>query len=159
MQAIVTSIAKLLTENNFTLSVAESCSAGGISSCICSVSGSSSYFLGGIIAYSNESKIRDLGVLREDINIFTEVSKEVALQMSEGVSNRFSSDFSVSTTGYSGPTGKDVGKVFISVKSPKNTIVREYNFIGNREKITSQIIESALQILFSEIKLLIYNNK
>lgn len=159
MKDVVLFIAKLLTENKLTLSVAESCSAGGIASSICSVSGSSSYFLGGIVAYSNSSKIRDLGVSEEDINTFSEVSSNVAEQMSVGVSKRFSSDFSVSTTGYSGPSGKNVGKVFISVKSPDNLMVKEFNFSGNRKEITDKIIESAFQILLSEIKLFIFGNK
>lgn len=159
MKDVVLSIAKLLTENKLTLSVAESCSGGGISSSICSVSGSSSYFLGGIVAYSNSSKIRDLGVSEEDINTFSEVSSNIAEQMSVGVSKRFSSNFSVSTTGYSGPSGKNVGKVFISVKSPENLMVKEFNFSGKRKEITDKIIESALQILLSEIKLFIFGIK
>ena len=75
-------LSKILLENKFTISVAESCSAGGISSCICSVPGSSTYFLGGIVAYSNLSKKRDLGVREEDIKKFSEVSDVVAKQMS-----------------------------------------------------------------------------
>lgn len=159
MKDVVLSIANILTENKLTLSVAESCSAGGISSFICSIPGSSSYFLGGIIAYSNVSKIRDLGIKEEDINTFSEVSSNIAEQMSVGISKRFSSDFSVSTTGYTGPTGKEVGKVFISVKSPINTLVKEFHFSGNRKEITDKVIESALQILLSEIKLFIFGNK
>lgn len=159
MKDVVLSIAKLLTENKLTLSVAESCSAGGISSSICSIPGSSSYFLGGIVAYSNVSKIRDLGIKEEDINNFSVVSRSVVEQMSIGVSQKFFSDFSVSTTGYTGPKGKDVGKVFISVKSPINTLVKEFHFCGNRKEITDKVIESALQILLSEIKLFIFVNK
>ena len=159
MKDVMLSIANILTENKLTLSVAESCSAGGISSFICSIPGSSSYFLGGIIAYSNVSKIRDLGIKEEDINIFSEVSRSVAEQRSIGVSEKLFSDFSVSTTGYTGPTGKEVGKVFISVKSPINTLVKEFHFSGNRKEITDKVIESALQILLSEIKLFIFGNK
>ena len=159
MQDVSLLIAKLLTENKLTLSVAESCSAGGVSSSVCSIPGSSSYFLGGIVAYSKSSKIRDLGVSEEDINTFSEVSSSVAEQMSVGVSKRFFSDFSVSTTGYTGPKGKEVGKVFISVKSPINTLVKGFYFYGNRKEITDKVIESALQILLSEIKLFIFGNK
>ena len=153
------SIAKILTDNKFTLSVAESCTAGLVCSTICSLPGSSSFFLGGIVSYSNESKIRDLRVKLEDINIFSEVSSEVALQMSKGVSQRFDSDFSISTTGYAGPTGKNIGQVFISVKSPNNNLVEEFNFSGNRLEVTNKIVESALQILLSEIKTFIFCNK
>ena len=155
MQSTELEIGELLSLHNLKLSVAESCSAGGLSSKICSVSGSSNYFSGGIVAYSNQSKIRDLGVSQESIQNFTEVSKEVAVQMSEGIAKKFNSDFSVSTTGYAGPSGKDVGKVFVSVKTPKITDVRELKLYGNREEITDQIINQSLQILLDKIKLFI----
>ena len=155
MQSTELEIGELLSLHNLKLSVAESCSAGGLSSKICSVSGSSNYFLGGIVAYSNQSKIRDLGVSQESIQNFTEVSKEVAVQMSEGISKKFNSDFSISTTGYAGPLGKDIGKVFISVKTPKSTDVKELKLYGDRGEITNQIINQSLQILLDKIKLFI----
>jgi len=155
MQSAEVEIGELLNLHNLKLSVAESCSAGGVSSRICSISGSSNYFLGGIVSYSNQSKIRDIGVSENSIKNFTEVSKEVAVQMSEGVSKKFNSDFSVSTTGYAGPKGKDIGKVFISVKTPKSTDVKELKIYGNREEITDQIINQSLQILLDKIKLFI----
>ena len=158
MQYIEVEIGELLTLHNLKLSVAESCSAGGVSSRICSIPASSNYFLGGIVAYSNKSKIRDVGVSENSIKNFTEVSKEVALQMSEGISKKFNSDFSISTTGYAGPTGKDIGKVFISVKTPKNTDVKELKLYGYREEITDQIIHQSLQILLDKIKLFIFED-
>lgn len=159
MKILAKDLSKILLENKFTISVAESCSAGGISSCVCSVPGSSTYFLGGIVAYSNLSKQRDLGVREEDIKKFSEVSDIVAKQMSIGVKRKFKSDFSISTTGYSGPEGLDVGKVFISVSNPLKTVVKEYDFKGSRKEITNQIIETSLQNLISEIKLFIFSNK
>ena len=158
MQSAEVEIGELLNLHNLKLSVAESCSAGGISSRICSISGSSNYFLGGIVAYSNQSKIRDVGVSENSIKNFTEVSKEVALQMSKGISKKFNSDFSISTTGYAGPTGKDIGKVFISVKTPKSTDVKELKLYGNREEITDQIIHQSLQVLLDKIKLFIFED-
>ena len=158
MQSVEEEIKELLTLHNLKLSVAESCSTGGISSRICSIPGSSNYFLGGIVSYSNQSKIRDLGVSEESIQNFTEVSKEVAVQMSEGISKKFNSDFSVSTTGYAGPLGNDIGKVFISVKTPKSTDVKELKLYGNREEITEQIIHQSLQILLDKIKLFIFED-
>ena len=158
MQSTELEIGELLSLHNLKLSVAESCSAGGISSKICSILGSSNYFLGGIVAYSNKSKIRDVGVSENSIKNFTEVSKEVALQMSEGIAKKFNSDFSISTTGYAGPTGKDIGKVFISVKTPKSTDVKELKLYGNREEITDQIIHQSLQILLDKIKLFIFED-
>jgi len=148
-----TQIGNLLSENNFTLSIAESCTAGGIASRICSVSGSSNYFMGGIISYSDKSKIRELNVKRADIEKYSAVSKEVSRQMAVGVREKFNSDFALSTTGYLGPSGKDVGRIFISVSTSEKTIVKKCFFNGNRDEICKQTIDGSLQILLSEIKL------
>ena len=159
MNNLAKSIATILTEKKLTLSTAESCSAGGLSFSICSVPGSSIYFLGGIIAYSNKSKHRELNVNLDDLRKYSEVSEVVAKQMSIGVKNRFDSDFSIATTGYAGPKGDSVGKVFISISTPKKTIINEYLFKGTREEITSQIIENSLQNLNFQIKSFVYTNK
>tara|TARA_B100000609_G_scaffold39404_1_gene29905 strand:- start:82 stop:561 length:480 start_codon:yes stop_codon:yes gene_type:complete len=159
MNNLANSIAKILTEKKLTLSTAESCSAGGLSLTICSVPGSSIYFLGGVIAYSNKSKHRELNVNSYDLRKYSEVSEVVAKQMSIGVKNRFGSDFSIATTGYAGPKGDSVGKVFISISTPKKTIINEYLFRGTREEITSQIIENSLQNLNFQIKSFVYTNK
>ena len=159
MNNLAKSIATILTEKKLTLSTAESCSAGGLSFSICSVPGSSIYFLGGIIAYSNKSKHRELNVNLDDLRKYSEVSEVVAKQMSIGVKNRFDSDFSIATTGYAGPKGDSVGKVFISISTPEKTTINEYLFKGNREEITSQIIENSLQNLNSQIKSFVFTNK
>ena len=159
MDNLAKSIATILTEKKLTLSTAESCSAGGLSFSICSVPGSSIYFLGGIIAYSNKSKHRELNVNLDDLRKYSEVSEVVAKQMSIGVKNRFDSDFSIATTGYAGPKGSSVGKVFISISTPEKTTINEYLFKGTREEITSQIIENSLQNLNSQIKSFVFTNK
>ena len=159
MNDLAKSIATILTEKKLTLSTAESCSAGGLSFSICSVPGSSIYFLGGIIAYSNKSKHRELNVNLDDLRKYSEVSEVVAKQMSIGVKNRFDSDFSIATTGYAGPKGDSVGKVFISISTPEKTTINEYLFKGTREEITSQIIENSLQNLNSQIKSFVFTNK
>ena len=159
MDNLAKSIATILTEKKLTLSTAESCSAGGLSFSICSVPGSSIYFLGGIIAYSNKSKHRELNVNLDDLRKYSEVSEVVAKQMSIGVKNRFDSDFSIATTGYAGPKGDSVGKVFISISTPEKTTINEYLFKGTREEITSQIIENSLQNLNSQIKSFVFTNK
>jgi len=159
MNNLAKSIATILTEKKLTLSTAESCSAGGLSFSICSVPGSSIYFLGGIIAYSNKSKHRELNVNLDDLRKYSEVSEVVAKQMSIGVKNRFDSDFSIATTGYAGPKGDSVGKVFISISTPEKTTINEYLFKGTREEITSQIIENSLQNLNSQIKSFVFTNK
>ena len=146
-------IGELLSSIGCTLSLAESCTAGGISSKICEFPGSSHYFMGGIICYSVNSKIRDLNVSSEEIKNNSDVSEEVAKQMADGVRERFNTDFSISTTGYTGPTGNKIGKVFIGFSSCEKTLVKEYMFEGNRQEICNQIIHQSLQILYQEIKL------
>ena len=78
--------------------------------------------------------------------------------MSELVKKKFNTDFAISTTGYTGPSGMDVGKVFISVSTPKKNIVSEFKFKGNRLEITQQIIDKSLRILLDEINVFIYND-
>ena len=156
---MLSKIDKILSENNLTLSIAESCTGGGISSEITSVPGCSKYFLGSIISYSDESKIRDLNVSRDLIDNFSSVSKEVAIEMSLGVRKKFNSDIALSITGYFGPYDKNTGKVFISVSSIRTKNVKEFLFSGDRSMISKLAIEESLSLLYSEIKSLILMDK
>ena len=105
-QSIIQEIGKILRTKNKTLSTAESCTGGKISSIITSVAGSSDYFKGGIIAYSNEVKINQLGVSSTDIEKGSAVSEKVAGQMAEGTKKQLQTDFALATTGYAGPKGE-----------------------------------------------------
>ncbi len=111
---------EILKEKNLTISVAESCTGGELSRLITSVSGSSAYFMGGIIPYDYYKKIQILGVSEETISEKTVVSEEVAQEMSLGCRNLFKTDISVSTTGVSGPNSdqfnNEIGTVFYSVR-------------------------------------------
>ena len=142
--------------NNYSLSVAESCSGGAISSKITSFAGSSSYFKGAIIAYNNEIKESFLDINHKLIEELTSVSKEVAQKMSKNIAQKFNSDFSISTTGYAGPSGGDVknplGTVFISINTAENNIVSKYLFSGDRELIITQVRNKAFEMLYKEIK-------
>ena len=148
-------ISEIFINNKLTLSTAESCTAGGISSKLCSLPGASNYFNGSVVAYSNKIKTDFLGVSCDDIINYSEVSKQVSLSMSELVSKKFNSDFSISTTGYAGPEGKDIGKVFISIKTPINNKCSEFFFTGDRSVIINKTINKALDELLSEINLYI----
>ncbi len=110
-------LGNILKEQKLSIATAESCTGGLISSMITDVPGSSDYMLGGIVSYSNEAKIRELGVLKSDLERVGAVSKEVALQMAKGVAQKFGSDLGISTTGIAGPTGgskeKPVGTVWL----------------------------------------------
>ncbi len=151
-QSVVKEIAVLLIAKNKTLSIAESCTAGSISKNLTSISGSSNYFEGGIIAYSNQVKINQLSVSAEDINKFSAVSKKVVEQMARGVKEKFSTDYAVATSGYAGPDGEKVGQVFIAVSSSKKVVVKGFLFVGKREEIIVQTTNQALLLLLSEIK-------
>ncbi len=145
----------LLKNNKLTISTAESCTGGRIASLITSVSGSSNYYLGSIVAYSNEVKTNSLGVSEQNIINFGVVSKQVIEEMARGVKEKLKSDFSIATSGIAGPTGgtdeKPVGTTWISVSGPKKTISEKFQFAGEREQIIDKAARSALNLLRLEI--------
>ena len=151
-KCIVQEISEILIAQKKTLSVAESCTGGKISSAITSVSGSSNYFRGALIAYSNSIKINQLAVKVEDIQKHSSVSEKVAMQMAEGIKNQFQTDYAIATTGYAGPKGEKVGQVFIAFASTEKTIVMDCFFEGERKEIVNKASIKALTILLSEIK-------
>ena len=149
---LVKEITELLISQNKTLSVAESCTGGKISSIITSVSRSSNFFKGGIIAYSNQVKIDSLAVKQKDLEKHSAVSEKVAMQMAEGIKNEFLADYAIATTGYAGPEGEKVGQVFIACSSNTKTIVKECFFKGERREIVNEAAIETLTLLLAEIK-------
>lgn len=115
-------VGELLIETQQTIAVAESCTGGGLGAMLTSVSGSSGYFLGGTVAYSNEIKQNLLGVKAESLNQEGAVSATVAKQMALGVKKQFHSDWGLSITGIAGPSGgtaeKPVGLVYVGIAGP-----------------------------------------
>jgi nicotinamide-nucleotide amidase len=113
-------LAEILTERKLTISTAESCTGGELAKMITSVSGSSKYFLGGIIPYAAEKKIEILKVKKETIDEFSVVSEQVAAEMATGCQKLFNTDISLSTTGVAGPgkgeDGKEVGTIFYTIR-------------------------------------------
>ena len=138
------------------ISVAESCTSGLIASNLSQIPGSSNFFLGGIICYSDLSKINLLGISPDLINEKSSVSEDVCFEMAKNVRNKFSSDFSIATTGYAGPTGgtedNPVGTVFITINSSKGSITEKILFSGDRKIILNQVRIKALELLINEIK-------
>ena len=116
-------LAKLLLEKGKTIASAESCTGGNIAHSITMNAGSSNYFKGSIIAYSNEIKIRVLGVEEEAINNYGAVSEQVAKQMAIGALKKMKTDYAIATTGIAGPSGgseeKPVGTVWIAIANNK----------------------------------------
>ncbi|MGV2449284.1 UNVERIFIED_CONTAM: CinA family nicotinamide mononucleotide deamidase-related protein [Ralstonia mannitolilytica] len=113
-------LAEMLTERNMTISTAESCTGGELAKMITSVSGSSKYFLGGVVAYATEKKIKILNVSEKTVEQFTVVSEQVAQEMAKGCQELFETHISLSTTGVAGPgkgeDGKDVGTVYYTIR-------------------------------------------
>ena len=132
-KVLVKEIAALLTAQNKTVAVAESCTGGNIAALLTSVSGSSNFFEGGIIAYSEKIKINQLQVKKQDITKYSAVSEQVAQQMAEGVKHQFQSDYALVTTGYAGPTGDKVGQVFFAFASKEKTHVSAHRFEGESD--------------------------
>ena len=131
-------IGNRLRKSGKTLSVAESCTGGYISHLITSVPGSSDYFHGSIVSYSNDVKESLLKVAGNDLKNYGAVSEQVVVQMAKGAVFQLNSDYSIATSGIAGPTGgseeKPVGTVWIAVASKEKTIARKYNFGAGREQ-------------------------
>ena len=144
-------IGNLLTEENKTLSIAESCTGGLIGERITGVAGASRYFIEGVIAYANEAKIRTLSVPKELIEAHGAVSGEVAEAMAKGVRERAKTDFGISVTGVAGPDGgtaeKPVGLVFIGFSNANETKSIKMNLPGDRYLIRWRASQAALDFL------------
>ena len=144
-------VAKLLVEKNITISSTESCTGGMIASKLISYGGISKVFLEGAVTYSNDSKIRRLGVKEETLRKFGAVSAETAVEMAEGIAKTSGSDFGISSTGIAGPTGgsseKPVGLVYIGVYYKGNAFAQRFIFPGDRNKIRSRATMNALNLI------------
>jgi PncC family amidohydrolase len=144
-------VGSMLRARGMTVAVAESCTGGRLGDMITSVPGSSDYFLGGVISYSNEAKVSLLGVNAEAIRDDGAVNEAVARQMAEGACRAFGADIGVSTTGIAGPGGgspsKPVGLVFIALSAGGRTICRRHTFAGTRDDVKSRSSESALALV------------
>lgn len=137
-----------LAAKGWTLAVAESCTGGALSAAITSVPGSSAYFLGGVVAYHNSAKARELEVPEELIGTSGAVSEEVALAMAEGVRRRFGARIGVAVTGVAGPGGgtaeKPVGTVCLGISAGAVRYPGRRRFPGDRESVRRQSVEWAL---------------
>lgn len=153
--AIEAELGERLREHEWTLATAESCSGGLIAHRITNVPGSSAYFLGGVVSYSNGAKVRMLDVRPESLDSYGAVSEEIAREMAEGARNYFGSDVALAVTGIAGPTGgtpeKPVGLVFMAVTSMAGTKVERNQFSGDRESIKQQASDRALALLMETL--------
>jgi nicotinamide-nucleotide amidase len=140
-----------LQMRNATLAVAESCTGGLIAERITSVSGSSRYFVGGAVVYSNQLKIAFADVPASLIEMHGAVSREIAAALAEGIRNRSNATFGLAVTGVAGPTGgtgtKPVGLVFHALASATGTEVVERTFAGDRKRIRRFASQQALDMV------------
>ena len=146
---------ELLMKSGKSISVAESCTSGIIASKLTLFEGSSSFFKGGVVVYSDKSKHKVLGVSKNLIKEKSSVSKKVAKSMAEKVSEKFNSDFAISSTGFASETKNKeckVGQVYIGLKTPKSIVVNEFLFSGDRQIIISQVKDKAFEMLIDHIK-------
>jgi len=133
------------------LATAESCTGGRLGDKITGVPGSSDYFMGGVVSYSNHAKVDLLGVDPKLIDSKGAVSEEVAIEMADGARERFHTDIGVGITGIAGPSGgsamKPVGLVYIAVSSDESNMCTKNNFSGGRSEVKEQATNMALQVL------------
>lgn len=143
--------AALLKEHGATLAAAESCTGGMIASKLISVPGISAHFIEGAVTYSNDAKIRRLGVRQETLAAHTAVSAETAREMAEGIRRTSGASLGVATTGIAGPDGgtpeRPVGLVYIALASESGTAVQELRLTGSRERIRNAASLHALNLI------------
>jgi nicotinamide-nucleotide amidase len=152
-------LAEMLNDRKLTISTAESCTGGELARMITSNSGSSKYFVGGIVPYATEKKIEILKVSQQTVDEFTVVSEQVASEMAKGCQKLFDSDISMSTTGVAGPgkgeDGKEVGTVFYTIRI-KDKEVTSKLYMPHLDRldfmnfVSQKIIQDLVGLLISE---------
>ncbi len=156
LQHLSSRIGRTLTEKALTLATAESCTGGLLSHVLTSVSGSSQYFVGGVVAYSNRIKEIMLDVSPQSLLQYGAVSEQVACEMAAGIRKKFDTDIGLSTTGIAGPTGgtptKPVGLVWIGFSHQDTTKALECHFKGGREIVKTSTVEKILKLLLADLE-------
>lgn len=144
-------VARILTANRATIAVAESCTGGMLAERLTNVPGSSSYFLGGVVCYSNELKTTLVGVPKDMIEAKGAVSSEVALALADGIRKRSGSTLGVGVTGIAGPGGgtpeKPVGLVHIGIADERGPREKAFQFPGDRDRIRQYATQTALDMV------------
>ncbi|MBQ2782762.1 MAG: CinA family protein [Oscillospiraceae bacterium] len=144
-----------LRERGLLLATAESCTGGLCAKRLTDVAGASQVFCGGVVSYTNDVKMRLLGVKEETLAQFGAVSGETAREMAEGVRKATGADVAVSVTGVAGPSsdemGNVVGTVFIAFSSEQETVSEKLQLSGDREKIREQSVNAMLWLAMRKI--------
>ena len=156
--SIETRLADLLRERDKTIAVAETFTGGLVTDMITNMPGASRYFLGGIVVYSDRSKVKSLGVKEATLRVNGPVSEQTASEMAVGVREHFGSDYGIALTGLAGPGGasfgKPIGLVFFSFTNGKVTMVDRKEFGGDRLNIkraaASEMLRMALECIIED---------
>jgi len=146
-------VGDMLSERGYTIATAESCTGGLIGHRLTNVPGSSTYFLGGVISYSNDMKMKTLGVQENTLQEFGAVSKQTATEMAQGVRDHFGSDLAIAVTGIAGPGGgtaeKPVGLVYITLVHNDTVWAKKFKFFTDRKlnnRLSSQVALNMVRI-------------
>ena len=149
-------VGRLLIKNRKTIATAESCTGGLIGDRLTNISGSSLYYKGGIVAYSNSVKEKTIGVKKETLDSAGSVSEETALEMARGIRNKLNADIGLSTTGIAGPKGgtkeKPVGLVYIAISYDRGEKV--YRFVFTPYRKTNKLMTSQAALNITRIHIL-----
>lgn len=148
-------VAKMLVENNLKIAVAESCTGGMVSASLINYPGISSVFMEGCVTYSNEAKMKSLGVKKETLDVYGAVSDNCAKEMASGVAARYNTNVGIATTGIAGPDGgtdeKPVGLVYFGIYINGKVITKKYVFNGDRQGIRERATRTILNDLRLEL--------
>ena len=148
-------VVEKLRERGLMLATAESCTGGLCAKRLTDVPGASQVFCGGVVSYTNDVKMRLLGVKEETLSKFGAVSGETAREMAEGARKATGADVAVSVTGVAGPSsdemGNVVGTVFIAFSSEQETVSEKLQLSGDREKIREQSVNAMLWLAMRKI--------
>ncbi len=150
-------IGRWLKQKGLKLATAESCTGGLIGHRITNIPGSSEYFLGGVVSYAYEAKVKLLGVRWETLQKFGAVSRETVIEMATGVREVMAADIGIAVSGIAGPGGgmptKPVGYTWIGLSAAGVEFARSYYFSGERTQIKEQAAEQALRLLLDYLAL------
>jgi nicotinamide-nucleotide amidase len=148
-------VGEMLLSRKLTIATAESCTGGLLSGALINYPGISDVFMEGVVTYSNEAKMKRLGVKAETLESFGAVSEETAREMAAGIAKAAGTDIGISVTGIAGPGGgndeKPVGLVYIGLYIQGEVKVKKLNFFGDRQKIRNRTVASALDFLRREL--------
>ena len=148
-------VSKMLVENNLKIAVAESCTGGMVSASLINYPGISSVFMEGCVTYSNEAKMKSLGVKKETLDVYGAVSDNCAKEMASGVAARYNTNVGIATTGIAGPGGgtdeKPVGLVYFGIYINGKVITKKYVFNGDRQGVRERATRTILNDLRLEL--------